>query len=196
MSSLITECENKSYYEVVERAKTLEQVVQDVEEIHPSMSAAKGTTYRVNDSSKYNSSTANDKKSKKVPKNYECIRCGAKDKHFEYDCWALKQNVKCNKCQYKGHIAKMCRRKSDASNVKKHGANYIEPEEDDASNYIAMHHIEEAADHQNAATTSCPSSLSADRPAPSLTGSNNTSTNKSDKCNCVNHSTESSDYFL
>ncbi|KAA0193888.1 hypothetical protein HAZT_HAZT008757 [Hyalella azteca] len=46
-------------------------------------------------------------KSSPVPKNYTCIRCGAKAKHLAKNCFAIK--LTCKKCSKQGHLAKVCK---------------------------------------------------------------------------------------
>ena len=115
MTSLISELENKTFTEVLEKAKVIDQIQSDIVEINPS-----AQTYQQNavkDSQNFHKSGRHEttekngqkrfQKHEKVSCNYKCSRCGAKGAHHNSECWALK--VECRKCSLHGHVAKMCR---------------------------------------------------------------------------------------
>ena len=155
ISALITECEDKSFAEVVNKAKLLHQVTQDVEDMNPTSSS---TTHRLqndsrgnNNSNRKNYSNTNrgsnnsanrgnsgHKTKRKPPQDYKCIRCNFKGQHYVNDCFAI--NLECSNCQQVGHIARACR--SQSKEKAKKSTNYLEPEEDDEyTQYIQINHL-------------------------------------------------------
>ena len=150
MSTLITECEEKTFLQTLERAKLLEQVMLDVSEMHPASSTPHATSTNRVAKEEWNSRSNNDKASKqndsnykkRVPKNYKCIRCNSLNKHFQEDCFAI--NLRCNKCSQKGHIERACRSRQAQSSSSTKKTNRVHIEEEDATDYVAMHHIEES----------------------------------------------------
>ena len=137
VTMLITECEEKTFHECVERAKLLAQVIRDVEDINPSANVNKIDKKSVQ--VKYKTVSEN---GKKIPKNYQCIRCGTKNKHFASDRFAL--NLKCKICSKVGHIAKACKaNKTPSRKVDLSSSNYLQsrPEEDDASEFLTMNTV-------------------------------------------------------
>lgn len=135
---LITECEQKKFSECVARAKVLEQVTQDVQDINPGEKVQSSFKIeRVTNKDGYhrkNHDHGSVSSKKTVPSTYKCIRCGSKAKHFVTDCYALK--LKCNKCRKPGHIAQACKTKqSDAK------SNYVAAEEEDPAQYIAVNNV-------------------------------------------------------
>ena len=79
---------------------------------------------------------------KRFQKNYQCIRCGTKNKHFASDCFAL--NLKCKICSKVDHIAKACKANRTISwKVDSSSSNYLQsrPEEKDASEFISMNTV-------------------------------------------------------
>ena len=74
-------------------------MIRDVEHINPSVNVNKIDKKHVQ--VKYKTVSEN---GTKIPKNYQCIRCGTKNKHFASDCFAL--NLKCKICSKVGHIRK------------------------------------------------------------------------------------------
>ena len=107
-STLITECEEKSFYDSVERAKTLEEVLQDTEDINPSVKVHSQNTVDMN--KVQNKDNATVKIPKKFLKNYMSIRCGTRIVHFGNECFAIK--LKCNLFSSTGQLAKVCKSKS------------------------------------------------------------------------------------
>lgn len=105
ISNLLHECENKSFNECVERAKTLEQLAHDAADMKPE---EKSVAYKINNYNNKNSSP-------KVSDDYICIRCGSAGKHRADKCFALK--LKCNKCSKKGHLSKVCKSKVSRVNT-------------------------------------------------------------------------------
>ena len=61
-----------------------------------------------------------------------CIRCGTKARHFASDCFAKK--LKCNSCTKFGHIERACKSKKTVATL----SNYVCPEEEDHTDYIAV----------------------------------------------------------
>lgn len=147
VSTLITECENKNFQECIQRAKVLEQVSIDIEDIHPAVKIH--NTYNIEKKSGHSSNNNYNKKNsystKKVPNNYVCIRCGTKASHFADKCFAMKKT--CNKCNRTGHLSKVC--KSGHRNGTTADSHYLAPEEVDQSDYITINHIENAAIDSN-----------------------------------------------
>lgn len=101
LTGLLQTCETLNFNDCVEKAKLLEQLSADAEDIklEPNMH------------SNYKMSDMGD-----IPKGYKCIRCGAVEKHLAKQCYALKS--KCNTCGKVGHFSKMC--KSRGNNHRNH----------------------------------------------------------------------------
>ena len=97
LSGLLQDCETKSFNECVEKAKLLEQITFDAQDIK--------LDPKINHSFKVSESSSS--KSTSVSSSYICIRCGAKAKHLVNNCFAI--NLDCNKCGKKGHIARVCK---------------------------------------------------------------------------------------
>lgn len=133
MQHLMTECENKTFNDVIEKAKMFEQVSQDVEDIKP-------RDYSTNKVMPASSKEIPTSTAKSVSNNYICIRCGTKAKHFANECFALK--LKCNSCGKIGHIGKACRSKNKPAfkNNDSNVSNYIFPEEESYDD-IAMNAV-------------------------------------------------------
>ena len=134
MSTLISNCEDQTFHQCVEKAKIVEQINQDVEDIKPTKVHSQN---RVSPSrpNKRNGEFKQDKRTKKVPNNYVCIRCGTKAKHFASDCFA--KMLKCNSCSKTGHIARVCKTKKTGTTL----SNYVYPEEEDHTDYIAVNTV-------------------------------------------------------
>lgn len=105
ISALISECEEKKFHECVERAKMMEQMLLDVEDINPTEPSDKYLAQ--------NKLQRTQQTNKTVPKDYKCIRCGQTGSHFAHDCFAI--NKTCHKCQKKGHLSSVCRSKLTTS---------------------------------------------------------------------------------
>ena len=69
ISTLLQECEDKTFAECIERAKTLEQLASDAADLKPQFS-----TYKIDNRQENRQSTLHDK--------YVCIRCGSRAKHL------------------------------------------------------------------------------------------------------------------
>ena len=134
MSALITDCETKTFSDCVERAKVLNQVVKDVEEINPRAEIS------LNSVSKHGSNTKK-KVTNSANKNYKCIRCGTTGKHTADKCWAIK--LRCHNCQKYGHVSKACRSRKQKSHGRK------SDEDADNTDYISIHTIFEQLDAEN-----------------------------------------------
>ena len=93
---LISEGEDKKFLEIVERAKIVEQIALDVEDINPTLKTFALQPKRQEEN--------------KVAPTYICYRCGSRGKHYINECYALE--MKCLKCGKLGHLAKMCRTKA------------------------------------------------------------------------------------
>ena len=109
ISALISECEAKQFQECVERAKMMEQMLLDVEDINPTEPCDK---YLQQHKLQRTQQRAN-QTTKTVPKDYKCIRCGQTGNHFAHDCFAI--NKTCYKCQKMGHLSSVCRSKTTTS---------------------------------------------------------------------------------
>ena len=103
ISTLLQECETKTFNQCVERAKLIEQLAHDAADMKPE---AKFLQFKVD---KQQSASKLNRSSEKVPDSYICIRCGARAKHLAQKCFALK--LKCNLCTKIGHLAKVCKSK-------------------------------------------------------------------------------------
>ena len=148
ISALITECEKQTFMECVTKAKTLEQVSQDVEDINPSarVNATFSGQNRNKSNQQSNRNSNNQSKDKKVPENYTCRRCSSKGKHFAEKCWA--KNRKCEYCTKTGHIAKACyfakrdSKNGDKNNVRIQKSNFVTANEDqDPTQYFTINSI-------------------------------------------------------
>ena len=144
--ALITECEDKKFTECVEKAKVLEQVTQDVDDINssdkihfqnkiqlPSTHVRKGPKPKP-----YEKRSAS---SKTVSPSYKCIRCGTTGRHLAHECFAL--NITCRSCNKVGHLSKVCKSSKESKN--KYKSHVIkpdyEPEEVDVTNFIQMKQV-------------------------------------------------------
>ena len=145
ISALITEGEERKFSECVEKAKLLEQVTQDVQDMNPAEKVHPQNKVfpSRNEHSKNKSFTKGAGAARKsIPTNYKCIRCGAANKHLAEDCFAI--NVTCHTCNKKGHISKACRnaKHGKAKTYRSHVVQpYDNPEEFDATDFIQMHHV-------------------------------------------------------
>ena len=106
MSTILQDCEDKSFDDCVLKAKLLEQVTVDAQDIklNPSAQVAKFSAFKIDSDSNQH---------ERVNSDYVCIRCNAKGKHLASKCYALK--LKCNECSKTGHIARACRNRSSTS---------------------------------------------------------------------------------
>lgn len=96
MKSLLPKADNLTFNECIERAKFLEQVTFDAEDMQSV------TSYKLNSQPRYEKQNTFT-----VPSSYICIRCSAAGKHIASKCPCI--NLICKQCQKKGHIAKACR---------------------------------------------------------------------------------------
>lgn len=102
LGGLLQDCENdekKSFNDCVAKAKLLEQISQDAQDIRPGDKA-----YAIKTKPQENSQSF---KASKPPKKYVCIRCGSKGQHLARNCYAL--NKTCANCQKTGHLTKVCK---------------------------------------------------------------------------------------
>ena len=151
MSTIIYEAEGKSFTDVVTRAKLIEQVNIDVEDICPSskfnsQNAVKYNNNNNNGNNKFNHGPSNSSEGKCHP-SYVCYRCNARGKHNAQSCFAKK--VTCNSCNVKGHLSRACRKKT--SN-KSHNNNYSKMKyvedfgDEDPAKYFVMNHLQDLTD--------------------------------------------------
>ena len=122
MTTLIHECEGKTFSDVLNRAKVIEQVNVDLQEINPDV-RSQNMLQRNNSNSKSGRNKNNGDKQWRnnsgevkpisnrtgysVSPNYVCGRCLTAGKHNAANCFA--KNLTCNGCKMKGHISKACR---------------------------------------------------------------------------------------
>lgn len=150
ITALITECEDKNFDQAVTRAKVLEQISADVEDIMPMRSGERVYLNKPQypprpdrHSRGFRTTYRNDRPSTQVDEKYVCIRCSARGKHLAKDCFALK--LKCNKCSKVGHIAKSCKSKNTYTrNRANHIADvdrYNPPEELTLNDFITVNKI-------------------------------------------------------
>ena len=98
ISAIIQDCEAKKFHEVLERAKIIEQLNQDIAEFNPNSkflntNHVKSSAYQNKNNKK--SQDAVKSKFNKISDRYICCRCGVKGKHLSSDCYALK--ITCTK---------------------------------------------------------------------------------------------------
>lgn len=135
ISALITEGEDKKFHECVGRAKTIEQVLLDVEDINPTEATDKflpQNKLRRQESQQqqqYRQGTSQNV----IPPDYKCIRCGQIGKHFAHECFAL--NKTCFKCKKTGHLSSVCRSKLSTS------ASHKLEENEDFNSYAVLQKI-------------------------------------------------------
>lgn len=129
ISGLLQDCDNKTFNDIVERAKLLEQLTSDAQDMR-----IKPENYHANKVSE---------KSVKCPDNYKCLRCGSNGKHFARDCFAI--NMLCNYCKKRGHLMKVCKSLISRSH-------YVDGELQLPGRQSAGN-LEDAASNQNAAFT-------------------------------------------
>ena len=137
MTAIVHECEGKTFSEVLEKAKLVEQLNIDIEEINP---AVKTFSQNIIENQNTKSAPRNDFRNKKsnVSPNYVCGRCSSKGKHYAQNCFALA--LSCNNCNMKGHIEKACRNEKSKSTYSKNNVQFID-EEDDPAKYFVMNYV-------------------------------------------------------
>lgn len=133
LSGLLQDCESKTFNECVEKAKLLEQICADAQDIKPEQVP----NYKVD---RYEGNA--NKGDNAVPGNYVCVRCGSKAKHLARNCFAI--NLTCNICSKKGHIARACKSKMSKSHA-------ISGQEDERSFYAGNEHSRAASNQETAA---------------------------------------------
>ena len=169
--TLITSCENESFETTVERAKQHEQISADAEDILPENRNARVFANKPQHRPSYNRNTFKKTFRKDVDRatninnEYICIRCTAKGKHLAKECFALQ--MKCNKCQKKGHLAKACRSREYRNDRNdRNRANHIDddsdsdvpPEEFNQCNWVSVKQLRQrktrsSETHSGLATT-------------------------------------------
>ena len=166
MTSLIHDSEGKKFDEVVKRAKLIEQVQHDVEDIKPA-----SRTFSQNFVKQNNRNDSNEKKNNYVSPKFICWRCLAQGKHHSSTCFARK--LTCNVCQTIGHLGKACKGVKKSNNNKKYNPSVKNVEEDDDySQYFVMKYVgvsNESDPKSNAstsATTASGSQSACERTAP------------------------------
>lgn len=124
ITRLLQDCEDKSFNDCVEKAKFLEQLAADAQDIKPEAANKIFTK-------KSNSMPST------VPENYSCIRCGCKNKHLANNCPAIK--LECNRCHKTGHLGKVCRSSFTKKN-KVHCTNEFEEGGGEEAEHQLQHH--------------------------------------------------------
>lgn len=113
ISALLQDCEDKSFNQCIERAKTLEQLAHDAADIKPE--SRTHSSYKLERHYNTSSRTSRNQRNSQIPKNYVCIRCGTRAQHTADQCYAL--DLSCRKCSKKGHIEKMCKSRKFRANA-------------------------------------------------------------------------------
>lgn len=112
IAAILPDCDDKSFEDVVERAKTLEQLNIDIEEINPQKSPMqhklRSGRSSLQSSEREDVGTVS-RRSNGPPASYTCGRCTATGKHYASNCFA--KDLKCKECNMKGHIIRACRNK-------------------------------------------------------------------------------------
>ena len=146
ISTLISECDDKKFNEIVDRAKIIEQIKLDVEDIAPnSVSEAKPATYKISSPAAVknkNTSQPRNNNNSRVSNKYRCYRCGTAGKHHASQCYAL--NKTCTKCNKSGHLASVCKTNPKKGNNSgpSNQFNYINPEEfDPTSQFMTIKYM-------------------------------------------------------
>ena len=171
MAAIITDCEDKKFEEVVERAKTIEQLNIDIEEINPACRAAEMNAVRTNKNrfgQEVRGGSNTDKKRGSINASYLCGRCLTKGRHYASNCFA--KDLKCNSCSMKGHIAKACRNKKSSHKSNHINNAKVEPgnnhkndsdsDEFDQSKYFVIKHVRKGRKSSKSSSSSVTSSSS------------------------------------
>ena len=151
MSRLIHEAETKTFHEMIEKAKILEQLQLDIADINPTAktyetNSIQNSKQRQNSASSGQSGRSSPRSKNKqshISANYVCYRCGASGTHAVKDCPAI--NSKCNKCHRSGHLSKVCRSRNkveiDNNYDVKFNSIQCNVEEEDPAKYVAMYNV-------------------------------------------------------
>lgn len=104
MATLVTDCKAESTFaDCVQRAKTLEQAVIDIQDLNPAANVQ--DTFQVRGNTRTPSKT--------VPTDYKCVRCGLTGRHRVEDCFA--RTLTCHGCGTTGHIQRACLKKNSTA---------------------------------------------------------------------------------
>ena len=107
VGGLLQDCESKetiSFNECVTKAKLLEQISIEATDLGNGTNSTSMTVHKVFPN-----------KNKKPPKNYVCIRCLAKESHYQNNCPAI--GKQCSGCKGMGHYVKACKSKNKSHAV-------------------------------------------------------------------------------
>ena len=113
LGSVLQTADKLTFPEAVEKAKLVQQVREDAATLHqPQVARA----HQITDNQAVSAASSNvispddallRIQSYKLPQGYECMRCGARNKHHVNKCFA--KSLECRLCHKIGHISKVCR---------------------------------------------------------------------------------------
>lgn len=146
LSSLLQESEKNTFNQCIERAKLLEALTADAQDMKSDTNLH--ASYKLNNSnSSRNPTFSRSKPNDSIPHSYICIRCTARGKHLAKDCFAI--NLKCKSCAKNRHISKACR-SSKSHSVWQDEGQY----EDEQSTYSIRRRVETDSPERSYTVTS------------------------------------------
>ena len=118
MTAILQDCEKKTFNQCVEKAKIIEQVTADAQDLNPA-----NTSFKIHNATlgANRNRPTYDKKLNPISAIYVCIRCGAKGSHLAKDCYA--RTLICSKCKKEGHLARKCLSSSSKTNKLEYDGN-------------------------------------------------------------------------
>ena len=140
IGNLIHEAKDKTFHNMIEKAKTIEQLNIDVADMKPLNKTYSQNMIKKSSMNKSNGAKGGNKT--KVSQTYKCCRCGKSGSHLAHECFALK--LTCTKCQKLGHLSKVCRTKTSPDSSKT-TLNYVSDDKDYSKYFsIFLLHIHNA----------------------------------------------------